>query len=356
MLPGEEPGSLNRNAWETGLALALRDAFRSGDLFIPESKQHVAFWDLLLSDDRWEDSKADSFADLEQPQPTEVRPRLVDEFQDGNRRAGSRYGQDRFARVDQGRLKLRRDDKKKPPESRLQKMINASLPLVRVEQLLMDVDRSTRFTQSFLPVQQHRSRPEEFYKSLLAAIISQATNLGVVSMSASVTGVTLDMLRYVLHYYIREETLNDANAAIVNAHHALPLSAIHGDGQTSSSDGQRFKIRAASLLASYYPRYFGYYDKGISLYTHVSDQFAVFSTRAISCGPREALYVLDGLLDNNTILRLREHTTDTDGYTEIVFALCYLLGTTSCRGSRTSRASNSIDHRGPRLKERSLLY
>ena len=46
----------------------------------------------------------------------------------------------------------------------------------------------------------------------------------------------------------------------------------------------------------------------------------------ISCSPREALYVLDGLLDNNTILQIREHTTDTHGYTEIVFALCHLLG------------------------------
>ena len=36
--------------------------------------------------------------------------------------------------------------------------------------------------------------------------------------------------------------------------------------------------------------------------------------------------MLDGLLDNNTILKIREHTTDTEGYTEIVFALCFLLG------------------------------
>jgi TnpA family transposase len=52
----------------------------------------------------------------------------------------------------------------------------------------------------------------------------------------------------------------------------------------------------------------------------------VYSTKVISCNPREALYVLDGLLENNTILKIREHTTDTHGYTEIIFALCYLLG------------------------------
>lgn len=32
------------------------------------------------------------------------------------------------------------------------------------------------------------------------------------------------------------------------------------------------------------------------------------------------------MLDNNTILAIKEHTTDTEGFTEHVFALCYLLG------------------------------
>jgi TnpA family transposase len=161
---------------------------------------------------------------------------------------------------------------------------------------------------------------------LLAAIISQATNLGVVAMSHSVPGVTIDMLRGVHYDFIREETLQSANAEIVNQHHQLPLSFVHGTGELSSSDAQRFGIRASSLLASYYPRYYGYYRKAIGIYTHMSDQYTVFSTRVISCSPREALYVLDGLLENNTILKPKKHTTDTHGYTEIIFALCYLLG------------------------------
>ena len=80
------------------------------------------------------------------------------------------------------------------------------------------------------------------------------------------------------------------------------------------------------MLASYYPRYCGYYDKAIGVYTHTSDQFSVYSTHAISCAPRESLYVIDGLLDNNTVLSIKEHTTDTEGYTEHMFALCFLLG------------------------------
>ena len=182
------------------------------------------------------------------------------------------------------------------------------------------------FSRHFLPIQQHQSRPANFYKSLITAMISQATNLGVVAMSASVKGVTVDMLRHVLQCYVREDTNKNASAEIVNQHHQLPFSEVHGSGTLSSSDAQHFKIRADSLLASYYPRYYGYYEKAIGIYTHVSDQYAVYSTQAISCSPREALYVLDGLLENNSILKIREHTTDTHGYTEIVFALCYLLG------------------------------
>jgi TnpA family transposase len=41
---------------------------------------------------------------------------------------------------------------------------------------------------------------------------------------------------------------------------------------------------------------------------------------------RDAPYVLDEVLDNETELPLLEHTTDTAGYTEIVFALFDLLG------------------------------
>lgn len=47
-------GKLNRNAWELSLALTIKDALRSGDLFLPQSKQHVSFWELMLNDTRWQ--------------------------------------------------------------------------------------------------------------------------------------------------------------------------------------------------------------------------------------------------------------------------------------------------------------
>ena len=57
-----------------------------------------------------------------------------------------------------------------------------------------------------------------------------------------------------------------------------------------------------------------------------ADPFSVCAGRVISCSVREAIYVLDGLLENETVLRPREHMTDTHGYTEQLFGLCHLLG------------------------------
>ena len=321
-------GKIQRNAWELGVAMAMKEAMRSGDLFVPKSKQHVSFWDLMLNQHRWEDTREAAYEDLQQPFKDQVKAQLILQFHQSVGEADKRFGLDTFADIKDGNLKLKRDDKAEIPEAvkKLQKVIDASMPTIRIEELLMEVDRETNFTRHFIPVQQHHSRPKNFYKTLISALISQATNLGVVAMSASVDDVTVDMLRHVLQFYVREETITAASAEIVNQHHQLPFSEVHGSGQVSSSDAQRFRIRADSLLAAYYPRYYGYYEKAIGIYTHVSDQYSVYSTKAISCNPREALYVLDGILENNTILKIREHTTDTHGYTEIIFALCYLLG------------------------------
>jgi TnpA family transposase len=323
-----QAGQLNRNAWEMGLALAIKDALRSGDLYLPQSKQHVSFWDLMLSESHWQQIRTASSEELQQPQKTEVKTVLPQQFHHAVIQAKEKFPFDDFAEIQDGKLKLKRYDKIAipPAVAILQKVIDARMPSIRIEQLLMEVDQLTQFSYHFTSIQDNQAKPAHFYRTLMAALISQATNLGVVSMSASVKGTTIDMLRHVLHNFIRAETITAASTEIVNRHHKLPLSDVHGTGTLSSSDAQRFGIRASSLLASYYPRYYGYYERAIGIYTHVSDQYAVFNTQVISCSPREALYVLDGLLNNNTILKIREHTTDTHGYTEIIFALCHLLG------------------------------
>src|SRR5271165_1119849 len=145
-------------------------------------------------------------------------------------------------------------------------------------------------------------------------------------MGDSVENLTAADLQQISRWLVRDVTLKAANAQIVEHHHRLNFAAIWGDGRLSSSDGQRFRAPPGTLIAAYHPRYFGHYDKAVSVYTHISDRIGVFSTLVISCAPREATYVLNGLLDNDTSLDPRLHTTDTHGFTEPLWGLFYLLG------------------------------
>jgi TnpA family transposase len=115
-------------------------------------------------------------------------------------------------------------------------------------------------------------------------------------MGDSVEGLTAADLQQTARGLVREATVKAANAQIVEHLHQVDFAAAWGDGRLSSSDGQRFRAPPGTLIGAYHPRYFGHYDKAVTVYTHVSDRLGVFSTQVISCAPREATYVLDGLL------------------------------------------------------------
>ena len=159
--------------------------------------------------------------------------------------------------------------------TKLQKVIDASLPSIRIEQLLMEVDRQTGLAATLSPYKQHQSRPKNFYKTLIAAMISQATNLGVVAMSASVKGVTVDMLRHVLQFYVREETNQKCQCRNCKSASSVAISANSWLGYVIVIRCSAFQDQGRQPASLLLPRYYGYYEKAIGIYTHVSDQYAV---------------------------------------------------------------------------------
>ena len=327
-LEGED-GSLERNIWEIALGLAVRDALRAGDLNLAESRRHVSFWNLVYDENQWANQRKEAYTALVLPNEADrVLDKLRQEYMEAAQQAEGGLADNPFATIRDGRLHLKRPDALEVPErvKQVKRIIETSLPHVRIEDLLQEIDRLCGFTRELRPLSGYEPRVGNLYQTLLGALIAHGTNLGLVGMAHSVEGITVDMLQYVSQMFLTETTLKAANAILVDYHHRLALSSIYGTGIASSSDGQRFGIQASSLLASFYPRYFGYYERAITIYTHTSDQYSVFGTRVISCSPREALYVLDGLLENDTVLRPREHYTDTHGFTEQLFGLCFLLG------------------------------
>lgn len=143
-------------------------------------------------------------------------------------------------------------------------------------------------------------------------------------MAESCPRTTKSSLEGIQVWYIRDETYSAALAELVNAQKKRPLAAFWGDGTTSSSDGQNFRVGSHGRYAGQVNLKYGQ-DPSVQIYTHILNQYSPFYTKVIS-SVRGSTHVLDGLLYHETDLEITEHYTDTAGFTEHVFALMHLLG------------------------------
>ena len=166
--------------------------------------------------------------------------------------------------------------------------------------------------------------PESRKPHIYGAILSSACNVGLGRMAAA-TRATYSDLQWASSWHLREATVRRAFSVVADFQHRQTLCELWGGTGLSSSDGQRFPVAHRTNVALAQPKYFDV-GKGVSIYTALDDRYAQFDAKMIPATAREAAYVLDALVDNETDIALFEHTTDTHGYTDLVFALFELLG------------------------------
>lgn len=325
----KKPGIINRKAWEIGLFFAVKKSLRYGNLYLPQSRNYRDFWSPLYDKKQWSSEKIAHYKELNIPEKgEEVITKLKQEFTEQLYQAAKSFSSNGYAEFKNKRLIIHKDDGL--PESNnvkeLKGILDSYIEPIRIEELLSATQKKVNYLRAFKPIDGTRRREILAPHILNAAITGHATNLGLYGISRNTHGITGDKLSYVSNFYISHENLKEASNILIGAQQKYWLTKIIGSGDRSSSDGERFRVRHRGLFSSMHPRYFGALDRGITIYTHMSDQCSVFNTEVLSYGVREAVYVLDGLLDNQSVVRPFEHSTDTAGFTEIMFSLCYLLG------------------------------
>ena len=319
-----------RHYWELCVLMALRDGLRSGDVHVPGSRRYADPVSFLLTPQQWEPQRVEfchlvgkpaTAADALALADDELHTALSDleaQLARGGGPGEVRLGAD-------GELvipPLTAEDVPAEAEA-LRDQLAAMLPRVPIASVLVEIDARTGFTDHLVHAGGKVTRPPDLRRNLLYVIIAEATNMGLGAMAES-CGVPYDVLAWTAEWYFRAETLEAANAAIVNYHHRLPMTRAFGTGTLSSSDGQRFPVKGKSLTAKHLSRYFAR-GQGVSAYTHVSDQHSTFGTKVIAATAPESPYALDGILGNQTDLPVTEHATDTAGATLANFALFDLV-------------------------------
>jgi hypothetical protein len=118
--------------------------------------------------------------------------------------------------------------------------ISNLLPRIKITDLLMDVDDWTRFTRHF--VHPKSGAQVQDRTLLLWATLADAINLGLTKMAESSLGANYSKLSWLQAWHIRDETYSARLVDLVNAQFRHPFAANWGDGRSSSSDSQRFRV------------------------------------------------------------------------------------------------------------------
>ena len=111
----------------------------------------------------------------------------------------------------------------------------------------------------------------------------------------------------------------------MDAQGKIPIVSTWGAGEVASVDGLRFVVPVRTVNAGPNPRYFGR-GRGITYLNYVSDRSTDFHGIVVPGTLRDSLFLLDGLLEQQTSLDPKEVTSDTAGYSDLVFGLFSLLG------------------------------
>jgi Tn3 transposase DDE domain len=318
---------IDRRYYELCVLAELKNALRSGDLWVQGSRQFKDFEDYLLPKERFNAMRSakELPIDIDTNADTYLSERL-ERLQEALARVNAlaANGELPDADIQAGVLKvtpLTNDVPEKAGE--LMRQAYARLPHLKITELLLEIDHWTGFSRHFTHLKSQEPATDKVL--LLTAILADAINLGLTKMAEACPGSTVARLSWLSAWHIRDETYSKALAEIVNFQHRLPLAEHWGEGTTSSSDGQRFRAGGrAEATGQVNLRYSN--EPGALFYTHISDQYAPFHTKVINATVRDATHVLDGLLYHESDLKIEEHYTDTAGFTDHVFALCHLLG------------------------------
>jgi TnpA family transposase len=319
-------GLIDRRYYELCVLAELRNALRSGDLWVAGSRQFRDFEEYLLPAETFAQLRGDGLplavtADWDtylrqRSEPLHTALLTVNGL--------AERGELPDASLSDGVLKITPLTNLVPPEAEaLMRQAYALLPRIKITELLVEVDTWTDFTRHFSHLRHGTVVKER--TPLLTVVLADAINLGLTRMVEACPGTSLSRLSVIADWYIRDETYSKALAELINYHHQLPFAAHWGDGTTSSSDGQYFRAGGRGEAAGQVNARYGD-EPGVTFYTHLSNQYGPYYTQVISAIVRDAPYVLDGLLYHESDLRIEEHYTDTAGFTDHVFALCHLLG------------------------------
>lgn len=329
----DKEGRVTKRGYTLCFLDKLQDSLRRRDVYVENSDRWGDPRAKLLQGQEWQANRTQVCRSLGHPlNPRDAIDGLMRQLDATYKQVAANFDNNKVVELDlsakRPTLTITRFDKLDEPPSLtiISQQVEALLPSVDLTELLLEIHAHTGFADEFTHVSESNARAEDLTVSVCAVLLAEACNIGLEPLiKHQVPALTRHRLNWVKQNYLRAETLVKANAKLVDYQSTLSLARKWGGGEVASADGMRFVTPIRTINAGPNRKYFGS-SRGITWYNFISDQFSGFHGIVVPGTLRDSIFVLEGLLEQQTGLNPAEIMTDTAGASDMVFGLFWLLG------------------------------
>jgi TnpA family transposase len=317
-----------RRELEVCLLSYLADALRCGDLYVTGSEEFADYRQQLLP---WEEcqKRLTAYCDaLQFPKDaSEFVLQLQQKLATVAQRVDQSFPHNTELTIDEnGKPHLKRMKADPIPNGleEFKETVHQRMPEHHLLDMLKNVEHWVNYTRHFTPPSGSDPKMTDAVSHYLFTVFGYGCNLGPAQTARHAQQeITLRILKRINDQHITTEKLQAASVDIINEYIRFDLPFWWGSGKAAIADGTHIELIENNLIGEKHIRYGSY---GGIAYHHISDTYIALFSHFIACGVWEAVYILDGLLKNTSKLQPDTIHADTQGQSEPVFGLAYLLG------------------------------
>ncbi|MGW2184021.1 Tn3 family transposase, partial [Streptomyces sp. NPDC001732] len=329
------PSSYVRRHFEAMVFVNLAEELRCGDVAVTGSEEYADWSQQLLEWPQVEAALPDYLVEVGFREPGDDSPfdaaafrtQLQDRLTAAAAAADSGYPDNEGLFIDPKTgvptLERYKADERRPSAVKLEQAIKSRLPERSLLGILARTAYWIEWWRRFGPASGHDPKLKDPFGRYVITTFVNGTNMGPYDAARHINGVSGHELSATANRHFSIAKLNQAITDVVNAHAQLDMARAWGDGTAVAADGTHMDTYLNNLVAETSVRYG---RPGGIAYHHIADTYIALFTHFIPCGVWEAVYIIEGLLKNESELQPTTIHADTQGQSFPVFSLAHLLG------------------------------
>jgi TnpA family transposase len=316
---------INRHYYEIAVCtilmgdLSCGDAYVDGAFMFDDPNKQLITWEQF-------DTEVEDYCDLvklpkEQGNFTAF---LQKKLQRTAKNVDANYHNNPYLVIDKGLPILKKLPKKKehPEIDKIRQKIMDEMPIKSIVDVIVEAENWLSLSSKFKPISGYETKISDYPSRFVATSLSYGCNLGPTQTERSLLSFSRKQIAWLFNHHVTDIRLIQAIQILINRYNTFTLPKHWGPGDSLSVDGTFWDMYTQNLLAAHHIRYGRYGGIG---YYHVSDQYIALFSNFISCGAHESIYLLDGIVENDSDMQPNKVHGDSWAQSEVLFGLSSLM-------------------------------